>query len=40
MATNFLMLCSIDSADGVTFVVGVLGWDCGVGEGSICNGSG
>ena len=35
MATNFLMLCSTGSADGVTFVVGVLGVDCAAGVGSM-----
>ena len=35
MATNFLMLCNTASADGVAFVVGVLGVDCDVGVGSM-----
>ena len=33
MATNFLMFCNIGSADGVAFVVGVLGMDCAAGVG-------
>ena len=40
MATNFLKFCMSDSADGVAFVVGVLGVDCAAGEGSMCTGRG
>ena len=36
MATNFLMFCSISSADGVAFMIGVLGVDCAVEEGRMC----
>ena len=35
VATNFLMLCSTGSADGVAFVVGVLGVDCAAGMGTM-----
>ena len=35
MPTNFLMLCSTGSADGVAFMVGVLGVDCAAGVGSM-----
>ena len=35
MATNFLMFCSIGSADGVAFVVGVSGFECTAGVGKI-----
>ena len=35
MATNFLMLCSTSSANGVAFVVGVLGVDCVAGVGKM-----
>ena len=35
MATNFLKFCSKGSADGVAFVVGVLGFECTAGVGKI-----
>ena len=35
MATNFLMLCSTGSTDGVALVVGVLCVDCAAGVGSM-----
>ena len=35
MATNFLKFCSIGSASGVAFVVGVSGFECAAGVGRI-----
>ena len=35
MSTNFLKFCMAGSADGVAFVVGVLGVDCAAGVGSM-----
>ena len=35
MATNFLMFCSIGSADGVAFMVGVSGFECAAGVANI-----
>ena len=40
MAANFLRFCRAGSVNGMTFVVGVSGVECVVGEGRICPGLG